>query len=264
MNAFVSASDYQRELCRPPSSFLQPVFPVLTGLPQRSLHLMHHLLTQHHYPPPSPKLPLLDPGTLSKTRILELGSGTGSVATLLSPLVRDFTASDQFDNLALVKRNLELNGVKVVHGSKGDSVDGVEVAEDRHKDKTKKQSQSQSKDKLAGGSRYQTPHPDFESIGELLRVRLEEIDWVSVSRDRQTRRSKSISARSLTPHELPDTDRYDLILAIDCIYNENLIQPLVDTFSYYTSSSGKTLVWVICELRSSEVVSGPPSLDEFR
>ncbi len=61
--------------------------------------------------------------------------------------------------------------------------------------------------------------------------------------------------------ETPDSEgegKYDLVLAVDCIYNENLVQPLVDTLHAYCPRGGKTIVWVVVELRSSDVVSPSP------
>lgn len=47
--------------------------------------------------------------------------------------------------------------------------------------------------------------------------------------------------------------QYDLILAVDCIYNESLVGPLVDTIAEYAACGA--VVWVVVELRSSDVVS---------
>lgn len=49
-------------------------------------------------------------------------------------------------------------------------------------------------------------------------------------------------------------EEYDLVVAVDCIYNEALIPPFVSTLEYHTTK-GKTIALVVCELRSSDVVS---------
>ena len=131
--------------------------------------------------------------------MLELGSGTGLLALLLSPLCRRYTASDRLDNVRLVQRNLELNRPHPL------------------------------------GSH--TPSP---RVGAWSNVQVEEIDWVDVASRRRPRSSEG--------------EHYDLVLAVDCIYNENLLQPLVDTLTYY-ATPGRTAVWVVVELRSADVVS---------
>lgn len=47
---------------------------------------------------------------------------------------------------------------------------------------------------------------------------------------------------------------YDLVVAVDCIYNEALIPPFLSTLEYYTTK-GKTIALIVCELRSADVVS---------
>jgi len=105
-------------------------------------------------------------------------------SVLLSGLFGSWTATDQYDNLKLIQRNLR---------------------ENRLEDK----------------------------------VRVKEVDWFQSLQKTNQREER---------------DEYDLILAIDCIYNEALIKPLVATFDRY-AIRGRTLVWVVIELRSSDVVS---------
>lgn len=151
----------------------------IVGTRSFSLHLGRHLLSQHHFPPP---IPLFDRTKLATSRILELGSGTGVLASLLAPLCDEFVASDRYENLRLLQRNLELN------------------------------------------------RPAREGKA----VTIEEIDWKDRGKVQST---------------------YDLVLAVDCIYNEDLVQPLVSTLGKYCPVGSKTVVWVVVELRSSDVVS---------
>lgn len=223
-----------------------------------SLHLARFLLTQHHFPPIKP---LLHPDRLRSARILELGAGTGLLALLLSPLCAEYTASDRLENLKLVRRNLELNAVDV--SSDGIVKPSVVAAPSKTKKKARK-------DEVVGNG---------EAIAK--RVLLEEIDWVEVSEERRrnelrsarpggltspTTRGLSLDSRSSTSRHEPGSEngagnggQYDLVLAVDCIYNENLVQPLVDTLAKYCQPGGRTIVWVVVELRSSDVVS-PPGL----
>lgn len=162
-----------------------------------SLYLAKHLLSQYHFPPPHP---LLDCSKLKDASVLELGSGTGLLALLLSPLCRRYTASDRLENVRLVQRNLELNRPPVP-----------------------------------------PPRSPRSAVArDWANVQVEEVDWVDVASCRRLRDAKE--------------EPYDLILAVDCIYNENLLQPLVDTLTYYTSP-GRTAVWVVVELRSADVLT---------
>lgn len=215
-----------------------------------SLYLATHLLTQFHFAPKSHSA-LLNAPTLARSSILELGSGTGLLAILLRRTCRNYTASDQFDNLKLVQRNLELNGVTAVVGSSG--------------------SGAASSGGVAG---------EQGGIG----VEIEEVDWVAVSSEREQRRNRFSAAGRKTPGPGIDSTppstatmthttghmndeirgkvtKYDLILAVDCIFNESLVLPLVDTFAEYAggrASQGRertAVIWVVVELRSSDVVS---------
>ena len=220
------------------------------------MHLARHILAQHRFPPLDEK-PLLDPARLSALSILELGAGTGLLALLLAPICRAYTASDRLENLQLVARNLALNSVPVDARSSAGSVDTTTV--ERSKTVSKK-NRSASAEAPAHA------------------VILEEVDWVEVSRDREKKRQRSdrdtwvpascmLTTRTLHTNASSLRERhhldlastsygdFDIVLAVDCIYNENLVASLVDTFGEYTRAGGRTLVWVVVELRSSDVVS---------
>lgn len=169
-----------------------------------SLYLARHILSQYYHPS-AEITPLLDPALLKSSRILELGCGTGLLAVLLSRICGQYTASDRLENLKLVQRNIELNGLTIGNGN-------------------------------------------VNTLGSLQNsVELEEIDWVQVSEDGKKRNSR--------PEPERNPEEYDLVLAVDCIYNEALVPPLVDTFARYCPIGGRTMVWVVVELRSADVVS---------
>ncbi|KAF5353071.1 hypothetical protein D9758_008761 [Tetrapyrgos nigripes] len=52
---------------------------------------------------------LFDYAKLKESHVLELGSGTGLLAVLLSPLVKKYTATDIEDLIPLIQKNLALN-----------------------------------------------------------------------------------------------------------------------------------------------------------
>lgn len=158
-----------------------------------SLYLAKHVLQQYHYPS-THSLPLLNYATLARSSVIELGSGTGLLAILLSPLCKSYTASDLLINLRLCSRNLQLNGIGVME----DASSGV---------------------------------------------RMEEIDWF----DMPTSRESNIVTTS--------DHAYDLILAVDCVFNEALALPLINTMNRYCRTGSHTAALVVVELRSPDVVS---------
>ncbi|KZP00955.1 hypothetical protein CALVIDRAFT_218196 [Calocera viscosa TUFC12733] len=76
-----------------------------------SMHLAQQLLQEHYYPPSPPAAALLHPTSLATSHILELGSGTGLLSVLLSPLVRKYTATDIPPLLPLLGKNADSNQV---------------------------------------------------------------------------------------------------------------------------------------------------------
>jgi len=65
------------------------------------------LILQDHYNPPCK--PLFNKDVLSQAHVLELGSGTGLLSILFSPLVRRYTATDIPELVPLVKKNISMN-----------------------------------------------------------------------------------------------------------------------------------------------------------
>jgi predicted nicotinamide N-methyase len=148
---------------------------------------------------------LFDPAVAATISVLELGTGTGILPVLLqrshsltqgttkqsqlplhTAVFRSWTATDQYDNLKLVRKNLRLNGLE------------------------------------------DTPS-----------VNIAELDWLNVRPPRAGDGNEEL---------------YDAIVAVDCLYNEALVAPFVRTLDRY-AILGKTTVYVLVELRSSDVVS---------
>jgi hypothetical protein len=161
-----------------------------------SLYLARAVLQQHHFPTPH-IIPLFDSVTLSRAAVLELGSGIGLLAILLSPLCKSYTASDLLINLRLCSRNLQLNGVDVM-----------------------------------------------SDVGN--GVMMEEIDWFDIPTGRGS------DVVNTSGYE------YDLILAVDCVFNEALAIPLINAMNRYCRVGSLTMALVVVELRSSDVVSVSP------
>ncbi|KAJ9107320.1 hypothetical protein QFC21_000770 [Naganishia friedmannii] len=164
-----------------------------------SLFLAKQILQQYYYPVPS------TPTSVSKehaasAKVLELGAGTGVLGILLHQLFGTWTATDQYDHLKLIARNIKSNGCA----------------------------------------------PNLQ---------VEEVDWADVHERWVKGNGKASYAKEINDNNRADTrEQYDLIVAVDCIYNEALIPPFVSTLEYYTAK-GKTVVLVVCELRSVEVVT---------
>ncbi|ORY23141.1 hypothetical protein BCR39DRAFT_550013 [Naematelia encephala] len=216
-----------------------------------SYHLARNLLASHHHPPGAPLLPLLDLSKLRQARILELGAGTGLLAILLSPLCKEYTVSDRIENLRLVERNLELNGINPVSSAR--KSEHLHPTTSAGKAGHMYPASSASK---AAKDRHERNRGESERKYQDGLVRLEEVDWTEVSRERQRHRSRH-DQNNTGPYNptSSEKDTYDLVLAVDCIYNENLVQPFVDTLAFYCPKGGRTVVWVVVELRSADVLT---------
>lgn len=182
----------------------------------QSQFLAKHLLTQFYFPP-SDVLPLLA-RTLSdpsrKPSVLELGTGTGLLPVLLHPLFSRYVTSDRLENLKLVAKNLRVNGVRIVGGAPA-----VMSPPSSPKIQKRRLKQDVTEDSV---------------------VEIEEIDWEALPKWK--------------PGQMvQDGMHFDLVLAVDCIYNEHLTGPLVEALATYCGP--KTMVWVVAELRSADVVS---------
>ncbi|WVQ68750.1 uncharacterized protein L199_006959 [Kwoniella botswanensis] len=203
-----------------------------------SLHLSTQLLRQSTYPTSYPR-PIFNSDILGKSSILELGSGTGLLAVLLSRLCGRYTSSDRLENLKLVKKNCEINGIGIE--------DGSVLVSDKEKEKDSKLSRAKSNENKSGHG-----HSKMTTIPEIRpKVNLEEIDWIAIFQERKSHPERWPSSPTQEKAE------YDLILAVDCIYNEYLVQPLIDTLAKYCKKgkAGGNVVWVVVELRSSDVLT---------
>lgn len=123
------------------------------------------------------------------------------LAILLSDICGRYTATDLYENLKLVARNLDHN--RRLHG------------------------------RPAAGTK----------------VELEELDWVATS-----------ARYAINRHHIASivAEQYDLVIAIDCIFNEHLVKPFIDTLTSVVAASPSTVVLVVVELRSADVVSAAP------
>lgn len=166
--------------------------------PPGSLFLAKQILQLHHFPVPS-STPFLRTEQASTAKVLELGAGTGVLGVLLHQLFRSWTASDQYDHLKLIARNVKQNG-------------------------------------------------------DPANVRVEEVDWLDIhAKWIKEKRGRNEASWGFS-NARGAGDDYDLVVAVDCIYNEALIPPFLSTLDYYTTR-GKTIAMVVCELRSADVVS---------
>lgn len=77
------------------------------------------------------------------------------------------------------------------------------------------------------------------------RVTVTDFDWVTLQNAPKSRRSAVFDIEELGP--------FDLILCCDCIYNTELVPPLVEAINYAVSPSG-TVVLIVAELREEDVL----------
>lgn len=164
-----------------------------------SLFLAKQILQLHNFPVSS-CTPFIDTKQAPSCKVIELGAGTGVLGILLHQLFRSWTASDQYDHLKLIARNVKHNG-------------------------------------------------DPQNI------HVEEVDWIDIhAKWTKATHQRNLAASSGANGGNSNGGDYDLVIAVDCIYNEALIPPFVSTLEYYTTK-GKTIALVVCELRSADVVS---------
>ncbi|KAF9219757.1 hypothetical protein BS17DRAFT_882714 [Gyrodon lividus] len=160
-----------------------------------------------------PESPIFDREKLAGCNCLELGSGTGLLGIAFAPLVRAYTVTDIRALLPLIRKNISLNSSGWHDGNIG----------------------------LLGGSKFD--------------LAVEELDWTTLmSLPSGTARARYCPVPKVTLTSEPESDNeWDLVLAVDCIYNPSLIPALVDTIDA-VSTAGRTWVLVVAELRQEDVV----------
>lgn len=194
-----------------------------TVLWRSSLALAEHTLATLVFEPP---------GWLSwpDVSVLELGSGVGLLAATLGSVTRSWTATDYLmENLRLVKRNCVDNAdirAEIAHLVRRSPAADHALEEDED-NKGKK------------GRRRTTTAERNGSVKEVEMPTLTQLDWTTVSAQR-------VKGQAEVP-------KCDLVLAVDCLYNEHLVRPLVDTLAMACLAGA--VAFVVVELRSSDVVS---------
>jgi predicted nicotinamide N-methyase len=133
---------------------------------------------------------------LADLNVLELGAGTGVLASLLGPVCARFIATDRPENMRLVEKNIDANK----HAIKGSST--------------------------------------FAAVAA--------VDWVDITAARNRAATKN------QVYAVPEGRGIDVVLAVDCIYNEHLVAPLVDALA--AACAHGAVAWVVVELRSADVV----------
>ena len=128
--------------------------------------------------------PFIDTSHLADASVLELGAGTGILATLLGPLCKSWIATDIEALLPLISKNITRNCP-----TKGASIEA------------------------------------------------RELDW-------------TWSRKQLEQNYPNDQTIWDVVIAVDCLYNETLVQPFVDTLEKLPCRA----VVVVVELRSPDVL----------
>lgn len=160
--------------------------------------------------------------------VLELGAGVGMLAMTLGAVAQHWTATDYLnENLRLVKRNCAENAdvrTEIAH-LVGKHTAQAEVEGDDDDGKGKK-------------GRRRERHAAHEAV-EM--PTLTQLDWTHVSAQRE-------KGKAVVP-------KADLVLAVDCLYNEHLVRPFVDTLA--AACSDGAIAFIVVELRSSDVVSTP-------
>ncbi|CAH7667010.1 hypothetical protein BY996DRAFT_6633557 [Phakopsora pachyrhizi] len=209
-----------------------------------TLHLSQLLWYDLLYPPPSndsqSTKTLLDMSLLiTDTRILELGSGTGSLAILCDSMFpKDSSSSSSSSTLSSrTTRPKPVFNPSSTTWTLSDRSDQLQT--------------------IVKNFRLNCSTPNIPD-----RYTIQEIDWLEVEKAWSRRRSKiDANQKDISPSSSIfaefNGEGFDLILVVDCIYHENLILPLIRTIDHLSKpsndSSSATLVLVVSELRSHEI-----------
>ncbi|GAA5877042.1 hypothetical protein JCM16303_006144 [Sporobolomyces ruberrimus] len=204
-----------------------------------SLHFAKYLLTSHHYPHPTLSPPLLP--HLSTSKILELGSGTGFLGIALrsifthdksscpkSPPPPSRNSTPPRTSPKNLLSALPTTAPSPFRWTFSDQFENLSL--------------------ILRNLRSNSISPS--SIGETLDqpYSVIELDWLVESK--RFLKTRSLTNKKEEEEEEEDDDKPDLILAIDCIYNPSLSQPLAHTI--LNQSKKSTITVVASELRDSE------------
>jgi hypothetical protein len=85
-------------------------------------------------------------------------------------------------------------------------------------------------------------------------IRAIPLDWVVLKDTPQTRRHLLLPPSPQAKEERDETTTIDILLIVDCIYHPSLLPSLIETINYLTKPNQKTVVVVVSELRSEQVV----------
>jgi hypothetical protein len=144
-------------------------------------------------------------------------AGTGILSVLLSPLCRQYTATDIEELVPLIQKNIDMNIPTTTTAQKSN-------------------------------------------------VRAVPLDWVLLGNTPPNRRHLLLPNLYITKKEEEEEEEeeeegttttgaaIDVLLIVDCIYHPSLLPPLIETINYLTRPDKKTIVVVVSELRSEQVV----------
>ncbi|KAF8318723.1 hypothetical protein DL93DRAFT_2225618, partial [Clavulina sp. PMI_390] len=188
---------------------------------------------------------------LKRATVLELGAGTGILAVLLAPYVDRYLATDLPSLVPLMHKNLQHNNRVADH---------QEVSAPR----TKPSSSHPRRSRGHGGASVPIPLSSPASTApEALCLPL---DWdelyqtTSGSTARARYRASISFANDVAQHT---TSRFDLVLAVDTLYNPSLVPSFLTVLDEFSDppmvneageSLEPTLVLVACELRDESVL----------
>lgn len=176
----------------------------------------------------------------SSSSVLELGCGISPLTGLaLSPHIAHYLLTDQPYVQRLVTQNISENASAAAGRSRSSKRPEKDAGKHGHK-------QKQQRPKLGRASSSQSTLPADEA------VRFETLDW---------------ETDTVTPSLSPTGD-FDLVIACDCVYNDALIRPLVQTCvdacmlrAKAEGAKTPTVCVVAQQLRSDEVCE--QWLDDF-
>lgn len=196
---------------------------------------------------------VFDAERLKDIAVLELGSGTGVLGVLLAPCVGNYVLTDLPELVPLMEKNINYNFPEHRSGV-------LEPAKIMRSIPGRPPKSRKLRMK---------PSATPTKAGKALNIAAQPLDWVDIASTPagSSARSRACShIRRLAQKEGTDCPSFDLILAVDTLYNTALTAPFLAVLDEFASKGNvtpegsevplSTLVIIICELRDEDVLRG--------
>jgi len=203
---------------------------------------------------------IFDAERLKDIAVLELGSGTGVLGVLLAPYVGSYLVTDLPELVPLMEKNINYNSLERPTAEVSNAAAAARIPpRSLAKSRKPRAKPTAAETKTRSGRVDLTAQP---------------LDWVTIASTIAGSNARAWACshirsdvrknRPNDPSAFDGQTRFDLILAVDTLYNTALISPFLAVLDEFaskgslTSDGGEdfppTLVVVVCELRDEDVL----------